>query len=899
MTRKRLALYGLLIVVALFISLVLGAYSNLMRYRFGILVTDEPLSRSLLVATASVFDAGLMVVNAFGTTFDDVAIRTDSPLKDIRIRIEKNAIKKLVSNLPESGKAEYLKGIIQYPDGSWQKMSFRLRGRNIWHWFPDKPSLRLKLRRSQPLNLQRHINLVNPEDLTMIANYYGELLGQRLGVLTHKTEMVRLFVNNAFFGVYQMTTREDENMLRANARMPGPIYVGDQLEAVWAETQFEKKGELAVLESFDPMTSMIEAVNAPSTPDRYRKLWRFMDREKMARWIALLNLSGGIHTDYMHNHSYYFDPSNGKLEPLTSDLLALGALLYPGARDRLTKAYEPDHLLPINEKLHPLLDAALRDPHFYHLRNSILYQALTGMASTKNQHVMLAKIYDSIDDDVKADRRKAFAMELFSGFFRMPYSNRQYEEGKQEVFDWVAARNHFLVSELEKSDVRILLSDDGAGNTLARISVGGHAAVNIDVALFPAGSVNRDKNFKGGFEKVSSQGLRLFPGLKEVDDYYYEQVKDLRSPGHYLQPASQQYLFRFSNMSATQVERKLSKAFVNAISGRQLVPEAALVEQIDSDAIPYNTVSQHAWTFSSPNTEEIVLGPGILDISRNIESDLSQVIRILPSTTLRLAPGVSIISRGPLVMLGRKEEQIKVERLKPGVPWGVIAVQGKESSGSIIKHANISGGSVATALNIKYSGMVSFHWSDNVQILSSKIYGNTLGDDTLHIMHGDALLSEVELADCFRDCIDFDYAKAHVQKLRIRNAGNDALDFMSSQGHVSQADMVDIGDKGISGGEGSIITVEKTRIQQANIGVAAKDKSVLEIRNSHFIDNEIAVDTYKKNWRYGGSGRVSISMTKWSGNQVDIRVQDGGEVEVLDGAKPSILIREQGKITIH
>jgi hypothetical protein len=176
---------------------------------------------------------------------------------------------------------------------------------------------------------------------------------------------------------------------------------------------------------------------------------------------------------------------------------------------------------------------------------------------------------------------------------------------------------------------------------------------------------------------------------------------------------------------------------------------------------------------------------------------------------------------------------------------------------------------------------------------------NDLGDDTLHIMHGDALLSEVELADCFRDCIDFDYAKAHVQKLRIRNAGNDALDFMSSQGHVSQADMVDIGDKGISGGEGSIITVEKTRIQQANIGVAAKDKSVLEIRNSHFIDNEIAVDTYKKNWRYGGSGRVSISMTKWSGNQVDIRVQDGGEVEVLDGAKPSILIREQGKITIH
>ena len=53
----------------------------------------------------------------------------------------------------------------------------------------------------------------------------------------------------------------------------------------------------------------------------------------------------------------------------TSDILGLGTLLYPGARDRLSKPYKPDYKLPINEMMNPLLNVILRDPHFYNLRN--------------------------------------------------------------------------------------------------------------------------------------------------------------------------------------------------------------------------------------------------------------------------------------------------------------------------------------------------------------------------------------------------------------------------------------------------------------------------------------------------------------------------------------------------
>ena len=144
MTKMRLTRYAALIIGALLLSLWFGAYSNLMRYRFGILETKESLSWKAVVAVASTYDAGLMVLHSLAIPFDNTAIRPESPLQDIRLRLEASAIKKMASNLPASAKARYYAGEMQYPDGSWQNISFRFRGRNIWHWSPDKPSLRLK-----------------------------------------------------------------------------------------------------------------------------------------------------------------------------------------------------------------------------------------------------------------------------------------------------------------------------------------------------------------------------------------------------------------------------------------------------------------------------------------------------------------------------------------------------------------------------------------------------------------------------------------------------------------------------------------------------------------------------------------------------------------------------------
>ena len=504
-----------------------------------------------------------------------------------------------------------------------------------------------------------------------------------------------------------------------------------------------------------------------------------------------------------------------------------------------------------------------------------------------------------IDQDVKADRRKAFVMETFSGFFRMPYANWYYDEGKAEAFDWISKRNAFLMSELEKSDVSIRLSDGSVGYILAQISVSGHAAAIIDLANFPPGSIAIDRNLDSEFLPLSKQAVRLFPGLKEDNEFYYEQVKDRRVPKPFLMPDVQHYQFRFSGMSTGQVQALLVGAFTNAITGSDITPAFSNDANADANGIAYNSVSLHAWRFADREATDIVLGPGIVNLRETIQTDYGQAVRVMPGTTLKLAPGISILSKGPLIMIGEKDAPIKIERLNPGKPWGIIAAQGPGSSGSRIIYADISGGSVDTAFNINYSGMVSFHWSKDIVIESTTIQGNVLGDDTLHIVHGDAVLSKVGLSECFSDCIDFDYADVELVDVSVRNAGNDALDFMTSRARIIRADLSGVGDKGVSGGEGSDIELVNIRISNADTGIAAKDKSTVKLQDSSLFNNTVAIDVFAKNWRYGGAGSVQIRNTEWSGNTIDVRVLDGGDVVVIDGPRPYNLLEDQGVITVQ
>ena len=145
-------------------------------------------------STASLYDATVIAVNSLRASIENKDVEANSNLPTIQLRIEPSSLDKMLAAPPGQKTSKYYAAQLMYPDGSWRPVQYRLRGRNIWHWQSKKPSLRIKLKKKWPINMQRHVNLVIPEDRPMIGNYYGEILAAKFGVLTHKTSFVRLCI---------------------------------------------------------------------------------------------------------------------------------------------------------------------------------------------------------------------------------------------------------------------------------------------------------------------------------------------------------------------------------------------------------------------------------------------------------------------------------------------------------------------------------------------------------------------------------------------------------------------------------------------------------------------------------------------------------------------------------
>ena len=827
-------------------------------------------------------DSAAILGNVFESMLDIKAQPDRSKLEAIHIKLPGGALEKMASSLPESAKEKYYKGQLLYPNGVWGKAKVRFRGRNLHHWMPDKPSLRVKIPKSKALNMQRNINLLNPEDRAMVANPLGYWLGIELGVMTHLTRYVRLYINNDYFGVYHSTTRDDEEMIRLNERIPGPLFVGDRVKKKWTPEKFEVSGEVKILKYFDPLSQLTEAMYIVASPERYTKLWQILSMEKMARWQATMNLAGGIHTDSYHNHLYYFDPSSGLLEPIIVDINGFGLLTQPYGDLKIESVSNFE--IPFNDNLQPLLNVALRDPRFYHLRNEILYETLSGGVASKEKVLdELERIRQRTFPDIEADKRKASLLRSkLVSFFRIPYSNRQYNLAIDNLRTWIEKRYEFLEKHLSTAKVTVLVAPKSDGHSNFLVQVGGHVAVRFNPAELTT-PVQADTQLNGTFKTNVESPMKLYPGLEENEEFIYRWTNNKRrnQTPYQLVEGLQNYLFQTGSITKEEIVKSLSGAFQHALSGQPISPEIQFVNSLSvDDALP-NGVSLHVWRFPIQNTDAVVLGPGEVILDKDLFIPESGRLEILPGTLIRLQPGVSIISQGPLKMEGTDDNPIRLERADPDRAWGVLAIHGQASSNSRITHANFSGGSLATHLNVRYSGMLSVHWSKDFYLADSKLSSNVESDDLLHIVHGNAIIQRVSFSDCFADCIDLDYSAGTLTDAKFYKSGNDGIDFMTSQFKLNRIMVNSAEDKGFSIGEKSVVEIENSQVINSQTGLAVKDGSKATVRNSLFDKNYIAISLSKKNWRYGGPGKIHIQGVQFSNNQVNMVSEEGALITLF------------------
>ena len=170
----------------------------------------------------------------------------------------------------------------------------------------------------------------------MIANMYGEALASKMGVLTHNTKFVRVFINERYSGVYGLHVRMRAFSSTRNGSR-ARFFIGDNLGSRWQADQFQIAGDKEDLKRVDPLKKMISAMYQPLSPKRYQELWAVLSKEKY--WVAANNLR--LFTRILTTTSFFIMISPGKIEPIISDILGHGAQLFPLYKYRLWQDFVP------------------------------------------------------------------------------------------------------------------------------------------------------------------------------------------------------------------------------------------------------------------------------------------------------------------------------------------------------------------------------------------------------------------------------------------------------------------------------------------------------------------------------------------------------------------------------
>lgn len=259
---------------------------------------------------------------------------------------------------------------------------------------------------------------------------------------------------------------------------------------------------------------------------------------------------------------------------------------------------------------------------------------------------------------------------------------------------------------------------------------------------------------------------------------------------------------------------------------------------------------------------QIILKKGNWNIENKIIIPENYEFIVQPETELTFKNEGQIISFSPIFIIGKKDEPIIIKsnftgdlnEYREGIinqdfGFGILVIKAKKKS--IISHVvfdKLSSPSITSKQSA--SGSINFYESD-VEITNSKFLNNLRGDDYLNIIRSNFLLSNLNFENTNGDSIDIDFSNGIIKDSVFNKSFNDAIDFSGSEVNLFNIKIIDAGDKAISAGEESKISIKNMSISNSKMGLASKDKSELFAEDVNIFETDIAISAYIKKSEYG------------------------------------------------
>lgn len=732
----------------------------------------------------------------------------------LRILIEDDELAKL----EEIRKTAFRNKILETTDDSWVnavilykdkdfKAKLRLKGDWLDHLNGIKWSFRIKLKKGGTFKCMREFSIQTPAARHFLDEWIAHKIFLKEDVLTTKYDFIPVYLNNKNLGLYAYEEHFTKQLIESNNRREGPIikFSEDQL---WKSRIYKENDNLPHFyaseilpfkenKTLSDNNLRKQFENAQNLLYQYKfftkKTSQIFDINKLAKYLALVDLTKSYHGLIWHNQRFYYNPVLSKLEPIAFDNYCEVGVMQWTQRSiygNINRNQLDTELNGFSNTVYLFTDINFIKLYIHYLKKYTDNAYLTNFFKNNKDEII-----------------------RYSKNLQIEFPDYQYDSS-------FLYTNSNLIKEKLKQYIKNINNNQNTQLSALKLSKEYKTVYNKEIAPY--------------FVKAWSDHNKI-----KIINYYPFEINILGIGTHkkiITEPFTENINLGF--LQSTEFSTELADdlfLYFKIKDQNDILTINVNKRKFPTDYNPAQQLSEE--TDFKSNKNYIISGNKV--IFKNGKKTITNPIIIPKGYKVIFEAGANLdiinhsmfLSYSPVFLLGKKNNKIIIQS-SDGTAMGFTVLQANEKS--LIQHTVFNNLNTLDFKGWTLTGAVNFYESDVIFTYST--FKNNYCEDALNIIRSNFNVENCGFENIFSDAFDSDFCKGKISETNFNIIGNDAIDFSGSFVEISDCDIRNAGDKGISGGENSTLNVSNCIISDSKTGVASKDKSTVNL-NDCFVKN--------------------------------------------------------------
>ena len=716
---------------------------------------------------------------------------------------------------------EYVSATLDY-NGKKMKIKMRLKGHMTDHIETEnKWSFRIKVKDNDTFMGMKRFSIQQPGTRGYIYEWIYHELMKREDIIALRYKFINVSINGKDWGIYAVEENFDNELIENNNRKKGPIlrlnpdfywinrYNGMKREYITAEfasyysANFEAYREDKVLDDSVQKQYYLKAI-ALADGFRSKKLSvpQVFDVERLAKFHAIIDLVGGLHSIDWSDIKYYYNPVTAKLEPVAYESFSDFSVTEISGNYKYVSVDN-------NEYYEDWHTALFSDPDFFR-------------AYVKNLERITQKQY--LDDFFAADNTELDnnLKILYKEFPYKKFEKKSYyrnQEMIKKILNEAPAAFHAYYTSVTDNTIHLQIgSIESLPVELKSISVVNSVALPTKMFILPSKQANEYVNY--------SDYTFVLPSTIKWTDLLISTLK-----------------VNYSILGSSI--QKESSVFPFPHTANEFIAEDLKNKQTTVKMFPFLIVDEE--------NEKIYVKPGKQIITSDLIIPKGYLLIANAGVSIDLKNGSKIISYSPMIFNGSEDKQIEIGS-SDSTSQGIALIS---ASNSVFNYVTFKQFAKIHDTQWKRRGAITFYESsvafNHCGFMSIK------SEDAINLIRSDFEFKNCLFKNMHHDAIGIDFSNGTIGVCAFEKCNENALDITMGKVAVDDISVFGSNNKAISVKGGGQLTGKNVQIENSNVSLTAEDLSSINLQDVVIKDSKIGLVAYKNK---SGQGHPSIKINK-------------------------------------